>query len=327
MGIVASTPEMIQLAAGLLKQGELVAFPTETVYGLGADAANSEAVAAIFKVKGRPANHPVIVHVGNLDSLEFWARDISHTAFQLAQSFWPGPLTLILRRTDRVPDRVTGGQETLGLRIPSHPVALQLLKVFGGGVAAPSANHFGRISPTTAQHVQAELGQLVPLILDGGASQVGLESTIIDVTKDKVRILRPGGIDVLAIAEVVGYMPELVSKPEVRVSGNLESHYAPATPMYLVSPSELTTVPEGCGVLTFGRSPDNAGVWVQMPQQAEVYGQRLYAVLRDLDSLGLDCILVEHVPDAPQWLAVRDRLRRASSGVKKGMPEFKNKMV
>ena len=234
----------IPRAVALLRQGELVALPTETVYGLGADALNPAAVAKIFAAKGRPSDHPLIVHLADAEQIVDWARDIPREAIALARAFWPGPLTLILKKEEGVPDIVTGGQDTVGLRVPNHPVALELLRAFGGGVAAPSANRFGRISPTTAEHVRQELGERVPLILEGGACQVGLESTILDLSRDVPVILRPGAIGVDDIARVIGRRPRLrgeEQQPDAapRVSGALAAHYAPRTPLELVASAEL----------------------------------------------------------------------------------------
>jgi L-threonylcarbamoyladenylate synthase len=315
MSVVAPTPEMMQRAVQLLRQGELVAFPTETVYGLGADASNAKAVEKIFAAKGRPVNHPVIIHVASLEKVATWALDIPEVAYQLADAFMPGPLTLILKRSSLVPDSVTGGQDTVGLRIPNHPVALELLKGFDGGIAAPSANRFGRISPTTAHHVFAELGQTVSLILEGGACQVGLESTIVALTSPKVNVLRPGGIGLEALSNVLGYIPPIISNSKVRVSGSLESHYAPTTPTFLVRKEELEPLTnEPYGVLALRAKPSEfQGVWITLANNAASYGQQLYAALRQLDSLNLEKIMIESVPETSEWLAVRDRLQRATA--------------
>jgi L-threonylcarbamoyladenylate synthase len=228
----------------------------------------------------------------------------------------PGALTLILKRSSLVPDLVTGGQDTVGLRVPNHPVALELLRAFGGGVAAPSANRFGRISPTTAQHVFEDLGHDVAMILEGGACSVGLESTIVDVTSDKVKILRPGGVGLGALANTLGYLPDVMNKSKVRVSGSLESHYAPVTPSFLVTWQNLVHLSnEPYGVISLRAKPAAfTGAWLTLPNDPEGYGQRLYAALRELDALGgLERILIENVPEAPDWLAVRDRLQRATA--------------
>jgi len=328
-------------AVELLQAGELVAFPTETVYGLGADAANPEAVARIFAAKGRPADHPLIVHLVGAGHLDRWAIDIPKFAWELAEAFWPGPLTLILKRAPEVPYAVTGGQETVGVRVPAHPLALDLLRAYaqaGGGkngmcgIAAPSANRFGRISPTDAAHVREELGEAVALVLDGGPCQVGIESTILDLSRDgsPPRVLRPGHITPEQIAAVIGVMPELpAAKPgtvgaEVpRVSGSLDAHYAPLTPMRVVLGAQLPSVVNelnaqgtSFGVLACSRQvglvPNHS--LRQLPGNPEGYARGLYAALRELDQLGNELIVVEAIPTGTAWAAVADRLRRATCG-------------
>ena len=322
-------------AVELLQAGELVAFPTETVYGLGADAANPEAVARIFAAKGRPADHPLIVHLAGAAYLERWAIDIPQTAWDLAEAFWPGPLTLILKRGPQVPYAVTGGQETVGLRVPSHPVALDLLRAYaqaGGGrqgmsgVAAPSANRFGRISPTDAAHVREELGDAVALILDGGRCPVGIESTIIDLSRDDAlpRLLRPGHVTPQQIASVIGVIPELPHVRPIdapRVSGSLDAHYAPRTPMRLVSSDQLMSLlgelqqrGRRCGVLAYSAQSAPAPAYRQLPSDAQGYARGFYAALRELDQADIDLIVVETIPTAPAWAAVADRMRRAACG-------------
>ena len=322
------TPAEIRRAAAILRAGGLVAFPTETVYGLGADASNPAAVAKIFAAKGRPQDHPVIVHLGSIELLPLWAGEIPAAAHQLAAAFWPGPLTLILTRATGVPDCVTGGQDTVGLRIPGHPVALELLQAFAGeeggrafsGVAAPSANRFGRISPTTAAHVRAELGAAVDVVLDGGECAVGIESTIIDLSRGRAVLLRPGQITQAQIAAVLGAEVELPDAAAPRVSGALASHYAPRTPLELVIAAELTarlSALRGRKVAVLARAEAPSGlkdVYWQAAQRAVAgYAHELYASLRRLDDLGCDLILVEAPPAAPEWQGVNDRLRRAAS--------------
>ncbi|MDO8930909.1 MAG: L-threonylcarbamoyladenylate synthase [Rhodocyclaceae bacterium] len=311
-------------AAELLRQGELVAFPTETVYGLGADAANPAAVAKIFAAKGRPADHPLIVHLPGHDHIERWARDIPDTAYELAEAFWPGPLTLILRRQPQVPDAVTGGQDTVGLRVPGHPLALDLLRAFGGGVAAPSANRFGHISPTTAAHVRAELGAAVALVLDGGPCQVGIESTILDLAHGRPTILRPGMIGGEAIARVLGELPALGGGAAApRVSGSLEAHYAPRTPLVLVPADGLSiavrnaiVAREKVAVLSCFEQPlhHELIVWQRAPVEADAFAHELYASLRELDSRGCARIIVQRPPQTEAWSAIMDRLKRAAAG-------------
>ncbi len=307
----------------LLRAGELVAIPTETVYGLGADASNPVALAKIFAAKGRPADHPLIVHIADASQLDEWAIDIPQAARKLTQAFWPGPLTLILKRRPGVPDLVTGGQETVGVRVPDHPLALQLLKAFGGGIAAPSANRFGHISPTTAQHVRDELGDAVELVLDGGPCAVGIESTIVDLSRGTPVVLRPGMISAAEISRVLeaqATLDQADSTSTPRVSGSLESHYAPSTPMRLVlardlddEVSRLLAAGQRVALLSATSSPGfPPRQWRQAAVDARPYAHDLYAHLRYLDSLGADIILVELPPlDAP-WTAIHDRLSRAA---------------
>lgn len=313
----------IETAAALLRQGELVAFPTETVYGLGADASNPDAVAKIFAAKGRPADHPLIVHIPGIEHLERWARDIPPTAYALAKTFWPGPLTLILKRQPNVPDAVTGGQDTVGIRVPGHPLALELLKAFDGGVAAPSANRFGHVSPTTAQHVHDELGAAVAMVLDGGPCRVGIESTIVDLTGPQSRILRPGMIAAADLGRVLGRAPGTGGDAAPRVSGSLESHYAPRTPLALLQPDvvifavrESLAANEKIGIIAPMACPlsDERIVWRQIAGDAAGFAHDIYALLRELDSLGLARIVVQKPPQAENWRAVNDRLQRAVAG-------------
>ena len=310
-------------AAELLRAGELVAFPTETVYGLGADASNAQAVAKIFAAKGRPQDHPLIVHLAAASQLDAWARDIPDSARRLAAAFWPGPLTLILKRQPTVIDAITGGQDTVGLRVPSHPLALELLREFGGGLAAPSANRFGRVSPTTAQHVRDELGAAVAMVLDGGPCQVGIESTILDLSSDAPAILRPGMIGADAIAAVLGQAPAAAGGAGApRVSGTLESHYAPNTPLELVSSDGLVFAVrnaiiqgERTAFLASMAQPLHHDMieWRLAPAEPEPFARALYASLRELDALGCARIVVQAPPATPVWLPVLDRLRRAAS--------------
>lgn len=328
-------------AVQLLQEGELVAFPTETVYGLGADAANPEAVAKIFAAKGRPADHPLIVHLPGAGYLDRWACDIPAVAWELAEAFWPGPLTLILKRASAVPYAVTGGQETVGVRVPAHPLALELLRAYaqaGGGknqmcgIAAPSANRFGRISPTDAAHVHEELGDSVALVLDGGPCAVGIESTILDLSRDDLppRLLRPGHITPEQIESVIGVMPELPfsmrqnqDRDTPRVSGSLDAHYAPLTPMRVVPSKEVATALQdyasrgvSFGLLAYGRPPALVQTHALrcLPADPDGYARGLYAALRELDQAGNEVIVVEAIPAGPAWAAVADRMRRAECG-------------
>ncbi len=344
MSIVSPTPEAIARAVELLRAGELVGLPTETVYGLGADAMDPVAVGRIFTAKGRPADHPLIVHLPDAEHLPRWASRIPKEAIALANAFWPGPLTLILPREDEVPDVVTGGQATVGLRVPDHPVALALLKAFDSGIAAPSANRFGRISPTTADHVAQELGDRIAMILDGGPCTVGIESTILDLSRDEPEILRPGAIGVDDIAAVIGRRPRLrggqvpdtgnnaAPSPDVapagdsaapRVSGSLAAHYAPTTPLLLIAVEHLfdeavTLAGEGSRVAVLARTASDPGdprlTWLCAGPQPTAYAHDLYANLRALDAIAADFILVESLPTTPDWSAITDRLGRAAVG-------------
>jgi L-threonylcarbamoyladenylate synthase len=317
--ILSSSAELSQAVAAL-KRGGLVAFPTETVYGLGADASNPSAIARIYAAKGRPSNHPVIVHLSSADELERWARSVPEGARKLATRYWPGPLTLVLNRAPGVPDAVTGGQDTVGLRVPAHPLALALLRAFGGGVAAPSANKFGRISPTTAAHVQRDLGDEVDVILDGGPCEVGIESTIVDFSGGEPVLLRPGQLHAEQIEAVLGAPLRAPGSDAPRAPGRLESHYAPRRPLQLLSRAELQAAlrsgsPERYAVLAFETAspgPRTAG-WIQAPHQPDDYARDLYASLRALDALNCERILVESPPEGGEWAAVGDRLGRARS--------------
>lgn len=321
--VMPATATAIAEAAARLRAGELVAFPTETVYGLGADAGNAGAVRRIFAAKGRPADHPVIVHLHDAAQTATWARALPADAQRLAAAFWPGPLTLVLPRAAHVSDLVTGGQDSVGLRVPSHPVARALLAAFGGGIAAPSANRFGRISPTTAAHVADDLGAAVAVILDGGACPVGIESTIVAFTEDEPTLLRPGGIGIGEIARVLGRAPRAPGAAAPRAPGTLASHYAPRTPGRLILPDALRAEiaqlggrDERVAVLarTLAQPADFTGVWITAPADAAGYAHDLYANLRALDAANADAIAIEAVPGDDEWLAVRDRLARATRG-------------
>ena len=304
----------VRRAAHILRAGGLVAFPTETVYGLGADAANEKAVARLYAVKRRPADHPVIIHFAAAQAAFDWAREVPDAARKLAQKFWPGPLTLILKRSRHAGDFVTGAQDTVGLRLPSHPVAQELLRLFDGAIAAPSANRFGLVSPTTAAHVRDDLGKDVDLVLEGGASDVGIESTIVDLSGATPVLLRPGHISNAEIEALIGAVGEK-DATSPRHSGGLERHYAPRTPAKMVPTyaldKEISVFENRVAVLAFSRPDERVDFWLRMPRDPHAYAQRLYAALRELDTAGCARILVEAPPDAPEWDAVRDRLRRA----------------
>ncbi|MGB6009058.1 L-threonylcarbamoyladenylate synthase [Castellaniella sp.] len=335
-------------AARRLDRGRLVAFPTETVYGLGADAENPQAVARIYAAKKRPANHPVIVHLAPDTDPAYWAAAVPLQARQLMAAFWPGPLTLILPRAARIPDAVSGGQDSIGLRCPAHPVAQTLLHVFAalkphgcGGVAAPSANQFGQVSPTRADHVRQafpDLDDQALMILEGGESQVGIESTILDLSRLEQGVgptlLRPGQINVLQLAEILGDLPALPDAAAPRVSGSLKAHYAPHTPVALMDPAALSAWAAGLGpapalaiaqagrparrlavvVLDAPPGPAPEGVdWVVVRADPAHYARRLYALLRELDAAGYDLIVLQRPPAEPAWQGIDDRISRAAA--------------
>ena len=326
--LTAEQQNQITAAAQILRKGGTVAFPTETVYGLGADVTNPHAINKIYQIKQRPTDHPLIVHISDISHLHYWAQAIPDSAWQLATHFWPGPLTLILQRSSRIPDSVTGGQDTVGLRIPAHPVALTLLDTLGPekALVAPSANRFGRISPTTAAHVREELGAAADMILDGGACEVGLESTIISFHDQLPKLLRPGGIAVSALESVLDRPIMLAhnTSQTIRTSGSLPAHYAPATPLKIYSTKHLwdrtlALAAQGSRVLVMTWSDisqshpsDQSIQHFSMPADPITYGQQLYAKLRQFDQAAFDYMIIEAPPDHPSWLAIRDRLQRAS---------------
>jgi L-threonylcarbamoyladenylate synthase len=298
-----------------------VAFPTETVYGLGADADNAGALARLYAVKGRPGEHPVIVHVGAPGQLDDWAADVPVAARRLGDALWPGPLTLVVRRAARVLDAVTGGGDTVGVRVPDQPVALALLSAFGGGIAAPSANHFGQVSPTTADDVRADLGDDVDVVLDDGPCTVGVESTIVDCTGDDLVILRPGGVTRERIEEVSGQAVGVRSDGLVRAPGTLKSHYAPEATVLVVDRQDLAeraTALLAAGERVAVLAPDPIPalpadvVVLDAPANADEYARVLYARLREADRRGVDVLLAVPPPDAGVGVAVGDRLRRAA---------------
>ncbi|RFF29679.1 L-threonylcarbamoyladenylate synthase [Wenzhouxiangella sediminis] len=315
---LGDSEEDLQRAADLLRRGELVAVPTETVYGLAGVADEPEAVRAIFAAKGRPADHPLIVHLPGIEAMDDWAAEVPETARKLARAFWPGPLTLILPKADRVSDIVTGGQQTVGLRVPGHPVTLRLLKILDRAVAAPSANRFGRISPTAADHVVSEFEgrDSVAAVIDGGPCNVGVESTIVDCSGPYPRVLRPGMISIEQLAGVLGDTPNLAGESEgPRASGRLPSHYAPETKVELVDAEVLVRPDPDAAVLALGDTPDPGGfrAWQSLPEDPKLYARGLYAALRQLDHRGARRILVQRLPEESAWSAIRDRLDRATS--------------
>jgi L-threonylcarbamoyladenylate synthase len=330
--LVVAGDDGLDQAVAALRRGGLVAFPTETVYGLGADAEQPAAVRRIFTAKGRPTDHPLIVHLGSPDLLDAWADAIPPEARLLADAFWPGPLTLLLWRSAKVPDEVTGGRATVGLRVPDHPVARALLTAFGGGVAGPSANRFGRVSPTTAEHVVAELDGNVDVVLDGGACEVGVESTIVDLTGASPLVLRPGGVSAERLAEVLGHeVPHVAAGSSgataPRAPGMSAAHYAPSARVEVLSEGDAVGRLEGLlgssgvaarrvGLLaprTLTGVPD-AVVVLEPAGQAEEYARLLYARLRQADRLGLDVLVCVPPPARGIGVAVVDRLHRAAEG-------------
>jgi L-threonylcarbamoyladenylate synthase len=327
VGTPAVDPALIAQAVAVLRRGGLVAVPTETVYGLAADADSEAAVRAVFAAKGRPPDHPVIVHVAGVEALDAWARDVPASARVLAAKFWPGPLTLVLRRSARALDVVTGGQDTVGLRCPAHPWAQALLQAFGGALAAPSANRFGRVSPTTAEHVRADLGEkpdgAVDLILDGGPCPVGIESTIVDLSGAAPTLLRPGFVTRAALEQVLGVPVADPTASAPRASGRLEKHYAPRTPLEVVPVDRLGSrlaalfhlrvallAPQSA--LAALRSPP--AMQFPAPEDAATYGRELYANLHRLDACGAERIVIAAPPTGEDWAAVHDRLQRAQAG-------------
>ncbi|MDR5731162.1 L-threonylcarbamoyladenylate synthase [Caballeronia sp. LZ025] len=342
MTIIYPSAAQIDEAAALLDAGELVAFPTETVYGLGGDAENPEAIARIYAAKGRPANHPVIVHLAPEADPGYWVRELPADAQKLIDAFWPGPLTLILKRASHIPAAVSGGQDSVGIRCPSHPVAQRLLSAFHarrdgtgrqGGVAGPSANRFGHVSPTTAQHVRDEFGGAVH-VLDGGAADVGIESTILDLSRGFPALLRPGHVSPQAIADVIGEAPRLPNGSDAtapRASGTLKAHYAPKTPLALlpfasIEPMLAAFQPaDGRKVALVARA-SSAGAWaraphvhfIAAPEDPQSYARALYGLLRALDRADVERIFVEKLPESIEWIAVNDRLGRAAAAFEGG---------
>jgi L-threonylcarbamoyladenylate synthase len=322
--VVRATQVEIESAVQALRDGELVAFPTETVYGLGANAQNPAAVRKIFEAKRRPSQHPLIVHLDSPRFLHRWVREVPDSAMKLAERFWPGPFTMVMARGPNVHDVVTGGQDTVAIRVPSHPMAQQLLTAFGGGIAAPSANRYGRLSPTRAEHVREELGDQVKVILDGGECQIGLESTIVAFQGQSVRLLRPGAITALQIRQVIGELLIGADVDSPRVPGATAAHYAPTTPLAIVPSGEIDARAAalsqgGRRVAVLAQRLPLKGhkyvTWINAGRRPEQYAHDLYTNLRTLDKAGCQQILVQDVPEGERWTAIRDRLLRAASSV------------
>ena len=314
------TTKDINKAVKLLQSGECVAIPTETVYGLAADAMNPKAIQKIFTLKGRPQNHPLILHISHVNQLNDWVEEIPETAKKLTKAFWPGPMTLIFPVKKDILKKtyvkiITGNQDTIGIRMPSHPVTRKLLKLLDGPVVAPSANKFGHVSPTCVEHVKSEFGDKIKLILDGGQSLLGIESSIIDVTEIPARLLRPGPLSIPNIKKLSGVtVISAKSKKSPRVSGNLKSHYAPRTTVKLFA-KNIISKSNNTAVLAiknkFTKQYENS-LFINMPKDPATYAKILYAVLRELDVLKLSAIYIELPPNKPEWAAIRDRLLRAA---------------
>lgn len=314
----------VDRAVSILRSGGLVAFPTETVYGLGADATNADAVRRIFAAKGRPPTNPLIVHVADLETAKRYAAEWSDVAQTLAAVWWPGPLTLVVRKGPAIVDEVSAGRMTVGLRVPDHPVALELLRAFGGPVAAPSANKSNRVSPTTAQHVREELGDAVDLVLDGGPCAVGIESTVLDLSGTKPTILRPGGVSRRQIEHILGavdvFSGAVATEQPAASPGQHATHYAPRTPAVRFETPQRGLIqidpPDGRrnGLMLLSPLPA-LKKWeriVAMPNDPADYARHFYAVLRELDGMNLATLFIEMPPDRPEWFAVRDRILRAT---------------
>ena len=307
--------DVVDRAVAVLRRGGLVAVPTETVYGLAADASRPEAVLRIFLAKGRPADHPLIVHLPRVEALEAWAAEVPAGALALAAAFWPGPLTLILPKAAWVDPCVTGGRDSVGLRVPSHPLTLAVLRAFGGGLAAPSANRFGHVSPTTAAHVRADLGDRVDLILDGGPCPVGIESTIVDLSEGEPAILRLGAVTQAGIEAVLRCSVRVVTDGPVKAPGQLASHYAPRAEVEVVALAEVAARvaalrAAGVSVALIGGGEDAS---VRVPRAGDGYARALYAALRAADAPGIERIVVEAPPEGPLADALNDRLARAAA--------------
>ena len=326
--IELATDQNVSRAVTLLRDGEAIGLPTETVYGLAADASNADAVSKIFSAKGRPVDHPLIVLVASIEAAKAWAADWPDAADKLAKAFWPGPMTLIVKRAAHVLDAVTGGQDTVGLRVPSHPVAQAVLKLFSSehlGLAAPSANQFGHVSPTTAAHVAAEFPDRLLMILDGGACEVGVESTIIDVSGGAVRVLRPGRVRASDIEQVLGAsLAEQGGDAPPRVSGTLAAHYAPKTQTLMLATARLKMQlrafrqaqdrgPMRCVIThSFDAEPAERVRVIRLTADAQTWERELYALLRALDEERYGTLIIEAPPETAEWDAVNDRVKRAT---------------
>lgn len=312
----------IELATEKLKAEELVSFATETVYGLGADAESLFAVKKVFSAKGRPTDHPLIVHIASVDKLEYWAKDIPADAYKLARHFWPGPLTLILKKQDHVLDAITGGQDTIALRVPRHPLTLSLLRNFNG-LVGPSANKYGKVSPTRASHVLEDFDTEISYVLDGGACDVGIESTIIDCTSDDISVLRAGIISEVELSQVLQRPVQIKEKFKIKVPGAKLSHYAPSKPLFVVSYNEIISNIElnnlknkKMAILSFNKKPSDVNLencyWYKIENDPISFSKYLYKNMRDMDKLDVDELFIERPKNSTAWRASLDRLARAS---------------
>ncbi len=313
---------IIREAVKLLHAGKIIAIPTETVYGLAADANNEEAIKKVFKIKGRPTNRPLTVMIENTSRLTEWAIDIPKSAYKLTNKFWPGPLTIILKRAPHVLDIITAGQNTIGLRCPNHPITQQILQTFQGGIAAPSANRFGHVSPTTAEHVRQELGDKIDFIVDGGSCTIGIESTIIDLSTTEAKLLRPGMISSQEIAEVIGTLVLSVKQPLIAKTS--QPHYAPITPIKLITSTTLQSfvkqqlLNKKIAVLARQNPQKNLAKhpllhWITLPNNPKEFAKLLYDKIHELDQLGCDILIIEDVPDNLYWLAIKDKLQYSTN--------------
>ncbi len=327
--------QTIEEAIKCLQQGGVVAIPTETVYGLAADAAQPQAIKRIFTIKDRPADHPLIVHIGSIAQVQDWAEDIPEMLWPLAERFWPGPLTFILKKKPQVNKLITGGQETIAIRIPAHKKVLQLLVALKCGLAAPSANRFGHVSPTTAQHVIDEFGDDIDGVIDGGACEVGIESTILDLSVKQPRILRPGQISQQQIEDFLGMPLSAMTQQSLRAPGMLKAHYAPKTPLILVEKSALDSQLKKCladnlkiNIWSVSRPhlQHKNIVWQLLPTDRNEFAKVLYHKLRQFDQTSADITLIQHPPKLPEWHGIIDRLTRAAAhfSLDSYLPELNN---
>lgn len=313
----SSIAGVIDVAVNYLLKGELVAIPTETVYGLAADASNIDAINKVFQVKSRPINHPLIVHISDVNDLQFWAKNISDDILNLAANFWPGPMTILLEKKDSVLNQITAESPYVCIRIPNHSIALSIINKLGRGIVAPSANNYGFVSPTSAAHVMSDMSGKIPLVLDGGQCSFGIESTIIDCTSSNIKLLRPGSLAVYEIEKILGKSINIPTQTKKRFSGNLVNHYQPNTPLLLKSSKEVDELildkkQNNYGFMLLQRRNFNSQNIIYMPQKSSEYAHNLYSTLRYFDSLKFREIILELPPDSNDWLAIHDRIYKSS---------------